>query len=317
MTEKSWADEISEITPAFNFSVSPIFTKNQIDNNLSYFYIYSPPDSSEQLDLKLISHISSDQVINIHINDATTNEQVMIDYGVSNFIPDESLKQRLSDLLSINEELATITLKGYEEKIVSLKLNTPKAPFEGIKLGAIQILGESLNSDNKNLSNQFGYTIGVMLTQDRSDYFVGGDLVLKKTKSGISNGEPVIQIEFQNPNPKLINDLTLEAELRKKNDKAPIMTKKNHGLSVAPNSNFTYTVDLDSEKVVYDNYDLYIKAYNKEKNWEWIEAIDLSKDKNKVLKIREQIISSNAWKLIFSLIFIFFVGIGYVLVKRK
>lgn len=63
---------------AFNFSVTPITSENQIDKRKTYFDLQLVPDQEVELKAELRNDTEKEVKIDISVNSATTNSNVMV-----------------------------------------------------------------------------------------------------------------------------------------------------------------------------------------------------------------------------------------------
>lgn len=260
------ADEV------IGFSVSPIFPESQIDKDLGYFYLNTEPDTTQEVKVKIKSLREDPTTISIHVNDAITNDNVSVEYSNDNPDLDNSLENPISELLQVNESEQEVTVSNFEEKIVTLTLNVPKDPFSGIKLGGIRFIEQSEDSESEGLSNRYGYTVGVMINQDNEPFNEGADLKLKDVGATLNRGMKVVYAELQNPEPKLLGGLTIDANVYKLGDSEPLLTETRQQLSVAPNSNFSYFIPWGIKDLNAGEYEIVLVANSGEQNWEWRET---------------------------------------------
>ncbi|HHD1574546.1 TPA: DUF916 and DUF3324 domain-containing protein [Enterococcus faecium] len=261
---------------AIGFSVSPIFSEHQIDSDLGYFYLRTEPATAQELKITVKSLREEPTTIKVHVNDAVTNDNVSVEYSNDNPKLDTSLENPLSRLISIEEEEKEITVSNYEERIVTLTLAVPKDPFTGIKLGGIRFIEQPAKEDKaKGLTNRYGYTVGVMVTQDNEPFNEGADLKMKEVGATLSRGMKVVYATLQNPEPKLLGNLNMEATVYKKGEKKPLLTENQKKLSVAPNSTFSYYIPWGLKDLKAGWYEIHLTATSGEREWKWIESFEI------------------------------------------
>ncbi|MDV2932578.1 DUF916 and DUF3324 domain-containing protein [Enterococcus faecalis] len=257
------------------FSVTPVFSESQIDPNLGYFYLRTAPNTTQEVKVTIKSLRKEPTTISVHVNDAVTNDNVSVEYSNDTPKLDASLKYPLSELLQVKENEQEITVSNFEEKTVTLTLTLPKEPFSGIKLGGIRFIEQSQKSESKGLSNRYGYTVGVMISQDSAPYNEGANLLLHDVGAKLNRGLKVVYAQLQNPEPKLMGGLTINADVYKKGEKDPILTESRSQLSVAPNSTFYYFIPWGIEDLRAGTYELHMVATAGENSWEWTEKFEV------------------------------------------
>ncbi|EPI05592.1 hypothetical protein D920_00078 [Enterococcus faecalis 13-SD-W-01] len=262
-----------EAEEKIGFSVSPVFSENQIDPDLGYFYLKAEPSTVQEVKVKIKSLQENPTTVQIHVNNAITNDNVSVEY--SNDAPklDSSLKDPISEILKVEEDSKEVTISNFEEKTVTLLLKLPEAPFSGIKLGGIRFIEKSADSEGEaGVSNRYGYTLGVMVTQDGKTFNEGADLQFEDAGATLHHGMKVVYAHLQNPEPKLLGNLNFKASVYKDGESNPVLTAENKQLSVAPNSNFSYYIPWGIEDLTPGTYTIHLIGTSGEREWEWTES---------------------------------------------
>ena len=261
------------------FSVSPVFSENQIHPDLGYFFLKTEPDTTQELKVTVKSLREDPTTISIHVNDAVTNDNVSVEYSNDKPELDDSLNDPLSELLKVKETEQEITVSNFEEKTVTLTLSLPKDPFSGIKLGGIRFIEQNSKSESEGLSNRYGYTVGVMITQDNEPYNEGAALQLNDVGAMLNRGMKVVYATLRNPEPKLLGGLTIDATVFKEGENEPLLSESRQQLSVAPNSSFSYFIPWGVEDLKAGTYELRLIATAGENSWEWTEKFKVGAQK--------------------------------------
>ncbi|EMF0110772.1 DUF916 domain-containing protein [Enterococcus hirae] len=106
-----------------DFSVVPVLTENQNPDVLSYFKLTVTPNQKQTLKIRIKNNSNESVKYNLYVNTATTNQKGIIDYSITDFEKDESLKLSLKDCLTLKEQYVDVPANS--EKEVSLKLSIP------------------------------------------------------------------------------------------------------------------------------------------------------------------------------------------------
>ncbi|AUB54471.1 DUF916 domain-containing protein [Enterococcus mundtii] len=106
-----------------DFSVVPVLTENQNPDVLSYFELTVTPNQKQTLKIRIKNNSNESVKYNLYVNTATTNQKGIIDYSITDFEKDESLKLSLKDCLTLKEQYVDVPANS--EKEVSLKLSIP------------------------------------------------------------------------------------------------------------------------------------------------------------------------------------------------
>ena len=106
-----------------DFSVVPVLTENQNPDVLSYFELTVTSNQKQTLKIRIKNNSNESVKYNLYVNTATTNQKGIIDYSITDFEKDESLKLSLKDCLTLKEQYVDVPANS--EKEVSLKLSIP------------------------------------------------------------------------------------------------------------------------------------------------------------------------------------------------
>lgn len=265
------------------FTVESVKPNTQVDKSMTLYYFAVEPNKAQTLQLKIISQQKEKKSVKITVTDAVTNKNGNIDYGQETPTLDESLKNPVSSIVKVKDGMETVNVENFEEKIVELEVMPSSEVFEGVKLGAVRILAESDEKDKGTITNKYGYTIAMMLTEDRDDYKSGGDLRLKKISTGIEDGKKVVKVPLQNYKPKVMKDVDVSGYVTKKGDSKKITSKKIESVEFAPNSWLPFNVSLGLEALTPGTYTIHVKATKDEKDWSWEEDFEISESKANAL----------------------------------
>jgi hypothetical protein len=256
------------------FSVQAIRPESQVDTSLSFFYPALEPSTKQDISLKISNTSEDELVLDLDIVNATTGVNGNINYNQKNAQLDESLEYPLTDIAKL--ETDSVTLKSGETKTVTITINPKAEEFPGVKLGAVRVLKHSDEKEKKGISTNYGYTIGLLLTEDKKPYNIGGDLVYKTSKAKIINGYKTVATSFQNPEPYVIQNLKMEAKLYKDGSQEVIGQKSLENMSIAPNSSFDFPIQLGLGDLVAGKYRVKVTASNDQDSWEWDETFTIS-----------------------------------------
>ena len=218
--------------------------------------------------------------IQIKVHDAVSSSVGSIDYANDKPKLDASLKQPITELVQVKDGTKEITLNNKEEKVVEFEITPPQAPFSGVKLGSIRFLrkNDQAEKETSGLVPQYARVIAIMLTEDEEAFNQGAELHLKRVNLQLSNGRKVIAARIQNDQPKVLQEMTIQGNVRKKGDKKILAKQKQENFSVAPNSNFDFEIPLGLEKFEAGTYVFTGKAEGDDRTWKWEEEFTVGKE---------------------------------------
>ncbi|EIA6647559.1 DUF916 and DUF3324 domain-containing protein [Enterococcus faecalis] len=266
-----------------DFAVKAIQPDTQVDKNISFFYPALEPGVKQDLKLQ-VSNTSEEKLsLDIDFINATTGINGNIDYNQKNAKLDESLDYPLSDIVKISDD--TLSLEKKETKNITISITPKKESFTGVKLGAIRILKHMDKKKQTGIVTNYGYTIGLLATEDKRAFNVGGDLVYKQTEAKIFNGRKTASTMLQNPKPYVIQNLKMTSTLYKKGEKEAYGKKNLENMSIAPSSSFEFPIDLGLKDLEPGTYRVEIHGENDQDSWDWTKEFKVSqKDADKLNK---------------------------------
>ncbi|EGO5243391.1 DUF916 and DUF3324 domain-containing protein [Enterococcus faecalis] len=216
-----------------NFSVTPVLPENQALDNPSYFDLTVTPNQKQILQIKIKNNSDESVKYKVYVNTATTNQNGIIDYSMSDFEKDESMKLSVEDCVKLSEP--QIEVPAESEKEVSIELSIPETPFEGVALGGITI--EPIVEETQGVSSIFTRTLAIQLRESDEEVFPqleSGNVLI--SQENLRNN---IQFELRNITPTVISGVNAEITVTKKGAKEPVFEQQKEKLNFAPNSKFS------------------------------------------------------------------------------
>lgn len=221
-----------------DFSITPILPDNQNVEVQNYFDLKVKPNQKQTLEL-VVSNTSNElQEYKITVNTANTNNNGIVDYSMSNFKKDKSMKISLKDCFKLEKEI--IEIPPNKEKIISMEMTIPPADFDGILLGGV-VVEPLIKTSDAGITNHFTRTIAIKLSENEKEIETKlsiGDSVISQ-----ENLRNVLKMKFGNIESKLLSIITADITISKKNDSKFLLKDQKQQLSFAPNSNFYLTTN--------------------------------------------------------------------------
>ncbi|WP_390888128.1 DUF916 and DUF3324 domain-containing protein [Enterococcus raffinosus] len=240
----------------FNYSVTPLPSEYQRDKEKTYFDLLLAPNQTTELKVKLRNDTEKEVKGKIAINNATTNSNVIVDYGENALKKDQSL---LYDLNELVDYPSSVVLKPKSEQVVTFQIKMPSTTFDGVIAGGItfeeeETSGKPTSNQGLAIDNDYSYIVALLLRQTKKD--VSPNLVLHEVKPGQLNARNVIQATLQNDQMAYINQVEITAEIRKKgSDQVLYQVEKEEG-QIAPNSTFSLPISLNKQALEPGDYHL-------------------------------------------------------------
>lgn len=298
-----------------DFSVIPVLPENQNPDVPSYFDLIVTPNQQQTLQVKIKNNSNENVKYKLYVNTATTNQNGIIDYSISDFEKDESMKLSLKDCITLNESVVEVPANS--EKEVSLELNIPEAPFEGIALGGITV-EPIAEEDNEAVNNLFTRTLAIQIAESTTAIvpeLYGGEVLV--SQENLRNN---IKFELRNSTPTIISKVKAEIAITKQGDKQPILEQTKEHLSFAPNSKFSLMTEwngqFESGKYVY-NIDLKDDEGNK---WTFSKEFEIKTEEAEKLNetsVDEKKSSVKDYLLYIVVLFIVLMGALIWVIRKK
>ena len=262
---------LAEANNAPKFSVSPIIPENQINDVSSYFNLRMEAGKEQNIEVELTNNRDSSIEIEIKAVTAKSNQNGVIDYSQLDEDLDPSLLISFSEISEVEQ---LIVLKANESKKVPITIKLPSVKFDGVILGGLNFSEKiKAGEEHTQISNQFSYSLAVMISQ--TDEEVVPILNLEGISASQSNYRNVINAEIQNSQAVIVTDMSIDAQVYRKNEKEPLFNRRVSNFQMAPNSRLPFYIHTGSAPLVAGDYRLEMQATVNGENWEWEEEFTI------------------------------------------
>lgn len=232
---------------SIKYSVSPELSSNQIDKNISYYDLKMSPNQKEAIKFKINNGDAVTHTYKVAVNRATTDSNGVIVYNQHDVKPDSGLKYNIEDLVSYPKE---VTVNANSSKEVAVDITMPNDNFAGELLGGIFV--EQNNQVSKkavkgvSLNNKYDYVLGLQLQEKTAN--VKPDLKFVKAFQTTTNGSQIqIDGEVDNDVPRIEQKVSVAAKITPQNSQRVVLSSNRRNMSIAPDSDFDYPVNVNSE----------------------------------------------------------------------
>ncbi|MHC5269719.1 DUF916 and DUF3324 domain-containing protein [Enterococcus sp. LJL98] len=279
---------ISSYTPTafaseFNFSVITETPASQIDKEKTYFDVQLKPNQEESLSVLLRNDTDKEVQVGISISRATTNKNVIVEYGPNEIPKDESLAYDLADYLEGPEK---VVLKPKSQEHIAFKAKMPSDSFDGVIAGGLTFkeINEEKTEDKESgmtIKNEYSYVVAVLMRQTLDE--VAPNLTLKKVFPDQINARNAIISEVQNDQMTYINQVVVETQITKKGSEEVLYESKKEKLQIAPNSTFEFPTSLEGKRLEAGDYHLSMTVYgNRNDNGEYTRVSEVEGEKTEM-----------------------------------
>lgn len=321
-TENSGASTLS----ASGFTYTLNYPENQKDTNLGYYHLKMMPGQQQTIVIILSNPGSEAITVDLALNGAKTNKNGVIEYANSEIKNDASLAFAFEDLVTGPSE---VELAAGETKQVELNIQMPETGYEGVIAGGIQLMkaGQTEDVDTSGGStviNQYAYVVSILLQE--GDAELTPDLQFNSAYAGQLNYRNSVYVDLSNIVAAYLNDLTIEAQVMKKDSSTVLYESKNTSMRMAPNSFMEFPISMNGEQMEAGNYTVHLLATSGELSWEWTKDFEITEEEAQKYNERDVGLTQETginWQLIVIIVvgFIASVAVIFLIVtilrKRK
>ena len=232
--------------PDVTYTIVPELTSDQVDKSVGYFDLKVTPNQKLQAKFKINNNDTKTHTYSVMVNRAATDTNGVIVYNEHDLKDGPSLKYDIEKLVTYPKQV-TVNAKSSQE--VTVNINAPAGNFDGVLLGGILI--EQNNQVSKNnskgvtLKNKYNYVLGLQLRQNTDT--IQPDLKLNRVYEDTENGQISVNALIGNDVPRLVQKVDIKAEITPENNKKDVILQSSKSnMSIAPNSYFTYPVNVNT-----------------------------------------------------------------------
>lgn len=248
------------------YSVRAMLPENQRDTGRSFFDLRMVPGQEQVIQVEISNESDEAATYEIQLNNAFTNNNVIIDYQKTENPVDETLVNPFDTIASAQNQ---IELPPQSQSIIDITLKMPAEEFDGMNLGGIRVskVADEEKAENS-VSVATAYVIGVILTEN--DTVVKPDMQLKEVTADLRGFKPQFVVNLQNPQAMNISDLTIDAQVYRADSDDVVKEAKTMDHRVAPNTTFNYFIPTDGDPMYPGDYRLNMVAEDQSGNrWEF------------------------------------------------
>lgn len=253
------------------YSVRAVLPSNQDDAQANYFALRVKPKEHQRLAVLINNTSNSSQQYLVSVNQAVTNDNGVIDYSQLKPKLDPSLKVGTKDIFTKGSN-QKVTVPANTQKRVYLTYTMPAKRLRGIILGGVYVEQVPSKTHKKSaakilLNNAFAYAIGIRLRE--SPLTIVPDMQLHQIQAVQINRRNFITANLQNPQPGIMQQLTINARVTKVNSNQTLIRQQQANLGMAPNSNFNFGIPWGNQNLPAGRYTLHLAAKADGQNWQF------------------------------------------------
>ncbi|EPH63176.1 putative flagellar protein FliS [Enterococcus casseliflavus 14-MB-W-14] len=305
-----------------NIYAAPLFSDSQVDESKGYYDLNLAPNQKEILQLE-IGNTSAEPIwVQVTPHTAYTNVLGNVEYGKDAQEVDPTLIHSLTDLIEPSD---IIELAGNETKTIEIAIQMPEEAFEGFLAGGLRIAeqkeeveeNDEAEGEGVAIKNEFAYVIGVVVSNNRDS--VQPELELLNVFADQLNYRNVISATLQNFTPTFVNQLAVQATVKRAGENEVLYEAEKEMMQMAPNSNFNFPISLEGDRFRRGDYVLELAATSGENKWSWTKEFSIEADEARNLNREDVMIDSNInWWLVTTLVLlgVLLIITGWLLLKK-
>ena len=213
-----------------------------------FYLIKGNPGETVDVQVQIINTAKSDRQFMVAINTAYTTDSGQPAYD-SEKVKDPNLKIQLRDLTQNNNQVVTVA--GNSETVATMKVTIPAQKFAGYLMGGLNVqpyhekAKGTVTENGTLIKNKFSYSLPIQLTQvgdNNQDVNYKINKVSPRIVNTAAGKEIGVAANIANTNNAFLPDLNSKAVITKYGDKGFKKVETKDGQSIAPTSNYNYTV---------------------------------------------------------------------------
>jgi hypothetical protein len=257
-----------------NFTVSPAaYPSEQVGGDLGYFQLKVSPNQTGSVGIKIQNYGTTDQSFTVTPTKATTNAVGQINYAPTKHKLDRSAQYNLTQLLSKKQ---TVTVPAKTTKTVTFTYQIPKKGFKGMLLGGFYVYSNTRKTGtNSNVTNRFAMTIGISMSQN-APHRLAPKLKMGSAKTANHGDNLTAVAKLRNVQPTYFRGMRIQTTVTKPGHKKVLYRQHTANGSMAPTSNFNYTMNVGQKITTPGRYLAHITIKARGKTWHFNRPFTIS-----------------------------------------
>lgn len=290
-----------------DYGVVPVLPSSQKDDTKSFYDFVFKDEEPAELKFTIGNTSKEDKRFSVLVFNAATNTEGIIDYS------SEKLKENVTKDKQLTKYLKppkSFVVPSHQVKEISMKFDPPKADFEGYILGAIQIVPELGNEDNKaGFSNLFTRTIAVRAWSKKNK--IAETKINNLPSKFIANNKNRASVNYhlENKGSQIEKDISIKTTLKRggKNN-SNLLKEAKRKVDFAPSSYLNIKQKFD-KKLSDGKYMFLVETFKDEKKQsEYLYKFRVNKGR----------VANNNGIIIFSIVVVVILSVvSYIYIKRR
>ncbi|WP_024747370.1 DUF916 and DUF3324 domain-containing protein [Levilactobacillus namurensis] len=263
--------EVPAHAAAVGYTVQVVKPKNQDDKTVGYFALRTHPNAQQTLEVIVHNQTDRPQKFNVHVTQAVTNSNGIIDYSQYDPQLDPSLKVKMRDLFAKRQQTITVPANGRVPVKVTYQM--PAQRLRGCVLGGIYVIQAQPQQVKQTkakirLRDIFAYAVSIRLRE--SPHNVTPDLRMNRVGVAQVDRQNLVTANLQNFEPGILSGMSVQASVKARNGLRPILRQNQKPLGMAPNSNFNFGLPWGNHRLKAGPYTLELTAHGDGQTWHFV-----------------------------------------------
>lgn len=244
------------------FEVTVNQPTSQIDPQQTYLNLELTPSANEVITIDLKN--TTEQPLKLHssFNRAITNSQGVVEYSGKYTDTLEALGTDIEDLVHFDG--GEIQLAPNEARTITAEIIMPEENFSGVLAGGFYFEQIPDGQATTGIQNIFSRETALLLRNNQETVVPNLEILAAKPKT--ENGRNQIELTLENTSGTYLHNLQIDHEVVVNTEQ--FLTGSKQGMSVAPYSQFNYSLPLDGVEFKNGDYTVHLIATANENSWE-------------------------------------------------
>lgn len=255
---------------AGGYTIEGIPSDNQLNKNVSYFYLKESIGGKDAVKVKLTNDSSKKKNLEVKVVNANTNSNGLIDY-TGQLKDHNSLKNPLTSIAKASHKEVEVPAKSSVETAIDIYM--PDETLPGVIIGGITVSEKQQeNKENKELSvgNIYTYTLGLVLTNESIiEPKKNVSVELDNVRAVLFDGRKIVQADILNRNPYIFTEATVKGKILEKESNKVLKEQKERNVNIAPYSIYPFQFDWAKEELKAGKYIFRGTVEASGKKWEF------------------------------------------------
>lgn len=267
------------------FHVRAKIPANQVDKKQTYFDLLLEPGQAQTLQVEIFNESSSDIIVEVEANTASTNS-----YGVINYLdpvePDETLRMAFDTIAQVVEREVHVPAHG--SAMAAVHVQMPRERMQGHLLGGIvfrkQVSATQEGTSAASIQNIYTYVIAVAITEGGAEVAPNLEL-LRITPEMVAHKASLVHY-IRNPLPIIMTGMNLTMDIYRNEVEETVLHEEQAVMDMAPNTVMAYAPRAEDGTIAPGDYRSVTRINWQEHEWVFEGAFTIAEEEARSMNER-------------------------------